>query len=43
MQITVTCPNTVFGTIVKTFTTENDAMEWVKICIDNDLKVIIEK
>ena len=43
MKITVTCPNTIFGVIVKTFDTDTEALEWARVCIANDLEVIITK
>lgn len=43
MKIIVTCPETIFGEIVKTFDNYVDAMKWVETCISNDVKVIVEK
>jgi hypothetical protein len=43
MKITVTCPDTIFGVIVKSFDNYIEAMKWVEVCISNDLKVIVEK
>jgi hypothetical protein len=43
MKIKVTLPRTIFGEIVKTFDNYSDAMDWIEVCIQNDLKVIIEK
>ena len=43
MQITVTCPETIFGEVVKTFDNYIDAMKWVEVCLANDVKVIVEK
>ena len=42
MKIIVTCPDTIFGTIVRTFDNHAEAMVWVDTCISNDLKVIVE-
>ena len=42
MKITVTCPDTIFGTIVKSFDSLPDALRFVEICLMNDLKVIVE-
>ena len=42
MTITITCPDTIFGAIVKTFDTHADALQWVQVCIANDVKCIIE-
>jgi len=35
--IVVTCKNTVFGTVVKEFTTRGAAYAYMDICIDNDV------
>jgi len=43
MKIIVTCPETIFGVIEKTFDNYTDAMKWVEVCISNDVKVIVEK
>jgi hypothetical protein len=43
MKITVTCPDTIFGVIVKSFDNYTDALIWVEVCISNDVKVIVEK
>ena len=43
MKITVTCPDTIFGAVVKSFGNYTDAMKWVETCLANDLKVIVEK
>jgi hypothetical protein len=43
MQIIVTCPDTIFGEIVKIFNSYLDAMKWVEVCIANDVKVVVEK
>jgi hypothetical protein len=42
MKITVTNPDTVFGTIVKVFDDCVDAMKWVKVCLDNGVQCIVE-
>ena len=42
MVITVTCPDTIFGTIVKDFGTYIDALHWVQVCISNEVKCIVE-
>lgn len=42
MTITVTCPDTIFGTIVKTFDAYTDALNWIQVCIANDVKCIVE-
>jgi hypothetical protein len=43
MQIIVTCPETIFGVVVKTFDNYIDAMKWIEVCLSNDLKVVVEK
>ena len=43
MKIIVTCPETIFGVIIKNFDNYIDAMKWVEVCISNDVKVIVEK
>ena len=42
MKIVVTCPETIFGEIVKTFDTYVDAMKWVETCVANNVKVVVE-
>ena len=42
MEIVVTCPETIFGEIVKTFDNYKDAMVWVETCLANHVKVVVE-
>jgi len=42
-MIKVTTPGTIFGDIVREFDNYPNALEWVEICLENDLKVIVEK
>jgi hypothetical protein len=42
-MIKVTTPNTIFGDITRKFDSYSDALKWVEICLENDLKVIVEK
>ncbi len=41
MKIIVTCPDTVFGDLVKSFDSYVDALIWVETCILNQIKVVI--
>ena len=43
MKITVTCPDTIFGVISKTFGDYIEAMKWIEVCLLNDLKVEVVK
>jgi hypothetical protein len=43
MKIIVICPNTIFGDIVTSFDNYIEAMDWVKICLSNGLRVVVEK
>jgi hypothetical protein len=42
-KIIVTTPNTIFGDIVREFEDYPEALEWVQICLDNDLEVTVKK
>lgn len=40
--VRVICPKTVFGEIVKDFTSESDAADWALVCEDNDVPYTVE-
>jgi len=39
MEIVVICPNTIFGVITRIFGSMAEALEFVEVCLNNDLKV----
>ena len=41
-KIVVTCPETIFGVIVKIFDTDTEALKWIAVCITNDVKITVE-
>ena len=41
MEIIVTCPDTVFGVITRIFGSMAEALQFVEVCILNDLEVVI--
>jgi hypothetical protein len=43
MKITVTCPETIFGEVVHSFDNYPAALEWIEVCLANDLKVVVER
>ena len=42
-MIKVTTPGTIFGDITRKFDSYPEALKWIEICLENDLKVIVEK
>ena len=42
MKIIVTNPDTIFGEITKHFDNQYAAMDWVKVCLANHVKCVIE-
>jgi|APGre2960657404_1045060.scaffolds.fasta_scaffold253048_3 hypothetical protein len=41
-KIVVTCPETIFGVIVRTFDNYKEAMKWIEVCVSNDVKIVVE-
>jgi len=41
MKYQVTNPDTVFGTVVREFSTESDALAWISICMQNGLETVV--
>jgi hypothetical protein len=42
MTISVSCFHTIFGDLVKTFDNFDDALNWVRVCLSNDVNCTIE-
>jgi len=42
MRVLVICPDTIFGEIVKFFDDVDSALDWVKICLANDVACRVE-